>query len=89
VPTSWTRSCSLGEDLPKQYPRLSVTEDLRASGAGAPGLVSGKGEPGTRRREMFPAEEKSFADTYGYKPFAIKVREPAGRVLLVPPGTRA
>jgi len=22
---------------------------------------------------MFPAEEKSFADTYGYKPFAIKV----------------
>src|SRR6516162_5672404 len=27
----------------KQYPRLSLTEDLRASGAGAPGLVSGKG----------------------------------------------
>src|SRR5947207_1345128 len=28
----------------KHYPRLSVTEDLRASGAGAPGLVSGKGD---------------------------------------------
>ncbi len=57
----------------KQYPRLSVTEDLRASGAGAPGLVSGKGDLAPVGREMFPAEEKSFADTYGYKPFAIKV----------------
>ena len=27
----------------KQYPVISVTEDLRASGAGSPGLVSGKG----------------------------------------------
>ncbi len=57
----------------KQYPRLSVTEDLRASGAGAPGLVSGKGDLAPVGREMFPAEEKSFADTYGYKPFAVKV----------------
>ena len=57
----------------KQYPRLSITEDLRASGAGAPGLVSGKGDLAPVGREMFPAEEKSFADTYGYKPFAIRV----------------
>src|SRR5438105_5922506 len=57
----------------KQYPRLSLTMDLRASGAGAPGLVSGKGDLAPVGREMFPAEEKSFADTYGYKPFAIKV----------------
>src|ERR1700761_3807499 len=28
----------------KQYPRLSLVEDLRASGAGAPGLVSEKGQ---------------------------------------------
>src|SRR6266496_1241156 len=42
----------------KQYPRLSLTMDLRASGAGAPGLVSGKGHLAPVGREMFPAEEK-------------------------------
>src|SRR5215470_5728418 len=48
----------------KQYPRLSLTEDLRASGAGAPGLVSGKGDLAPVGREMFPAEEKSFVDKF-------------------------
>ncbi len=57
----------------KQYPRLSVTEDLRASGAGAPGLVSGKGDLAPVGREMFPKEVQSFVDKYGYKPLAIKV----------------
>jgi phosphate transport system substrate-binding protein len=57
----------------KQYPRLSLTLDLRASGAGAPGLVSGKGHLAPVGREMFPAEEKSFVDKFGYKPTAIKV----------------
>jgi phosphate transport system substrate-binding protein len=57
----------------KQYPRLSLTEDLRASGAGAPGLVSGKGDLAPVGREMFPSEEKSFVDKYGYKPLAIRV----------------
>src|SRR5437868_4898655 len=57
----------------KQYPRLSLTEDLRASGAGAPGLVSGKGHLAPVGREMFPAEEKSFVDKYGYKPTPIRV----------------
>ena len=57
----------------KQYPRLSLTEDLRASGAGAPGLVSGKGDLAPVGREMFPAEEKSFVDKYGYKPTPIRV----------------
>ena len=57
----------------KQYPRLSLTLDLRASGAGAPGLVSGKGHLAPVGREMFPAEEKSFVDKFGYKPLAIKV----------------
>jgi phosphate transport system substrate-binding protein len=57
----------------KQYPRLSLTEDLRASGAGAPGLVSGKGDLAPVGREMFPSEEQSFVDKYGYKPLAIKV----------------
>ena len=57
----------------KQYPRLSVTLDLRASGAGAPGLVSGKGDLAPVGREMFPAEIKSFVDKFGYEPLAIKV----------------
>jgi phosphate transport system substrate-binding protein len=57
----------------KQYPRLSLTMDLRASGAGAPGLVSGKGHLAPVGREMFPAEEKSFVDKFGYKPTAIRV----------------
>jgi phosphate transport system substrate-binding protein len=57
----------------RQYPRLSLTEDLRASGAGAPGLVSGKGDLAPVGREMFPAEVQSFVDKYGYKPLAIRV----------------
>jgi len=57
----------------KQYPRLSLTLDLRASGAGAPGLVSGRGHLAPVGREMFPAEEKSFVDKFGYQPLAIKV----------------
>jgi len=57
----------------KQYPLLSLTEDLRASGAGAPGLVSGKGDLAPVGREMFPAEVQSFVDKYGYKPLAIRV----------------
>jgi phosphate transport system substrate-binding protein len=57
----------------KQYPRLSLTLDLRASGAGAPGLVSGKGELAPVGREMFPAERKAFVDKFGYEPLEIKV----------------
>src|SRR5438105_13176719 len=57
----------------KQYPRVSLTEDLRASGAGAPGLVSGKGDLAPVGREIFPAEEKPFVDKFGYKPLSIKV----------------
>ena len=57
----------------KQYPKMSVTLDLRASGAGAPGLVSGKGDLAPVGREMFPAEIKSFVDKYGYEPTRIRV----------------
>jgi|SRR5579871_1555847 len=57
----------------KQYPRLSLTMDLRASGAGAPGLVSGKADLAPVGREMFPAEIQSFVDKFGYPPLAIKV----------------
>ncbi len=57
----------------KQYPRLSLTLDLRASGAGAPGLVSGKGHLAPVGREMFPAEVKSFVDKFGYEPTRIRV----------------
>jgi phosphate transport system substrate-binding protein len=49
----------------KQYPRLSLTEDLRASGAAGPGLVSGKADLAPIGREMFPAEEKAFVDSVG------------------------
>src|SRR5258708_4404194 len=57
----------------KQSPRLSLTLDLRASGAGAPGLVSGKGHLAPVGREMFPAEVKSFVDKFGYEPTRIRV----------------
>jgi phosphate transport system substrate-binding protein len=57
----------------KQYPRLSLTLDLRASGAGGPGLASGKGQLAPVGREMFPAEKKLFVDKYGYEPLEVKV----------------
>jgi phosphate transport system substrate-binding protein len=57
----------------KQYPRLSVTLDLRASGAGGPGLASGKAHLAPVGREMFPAERKLFTDKFGYEPLEVKV----------------
>jgi phosphate transport system substrate-binding protein len=57
----------------KQYPRLSVTLDLRASGAGGPGLASGKAHLAPVGREMFPSERKLFTDKFGYEPLEIKV----------------
>jgi phosphate transport system substrate-binding protein len=57
----------------KQYPEISVTEDLRASGAGSPGLISGNGDLAPVAREMFPGEIKKFKDKFGYEPTAIKV----------------
>jgi phosphate transport system substrate-binding protein len=59
------------------YPHLSVTLDLRASGAGAPGLIAGAKAPNSViapvGREMLPAEEKAFVEKFGYEPFRIKV----------------
>lgn len=57
----------------KAYPRLSVTMEARASGAGAPGLISGQGMLAPVGRELLPAEEKAFVDKFGYKPFAVRV----------------
>ena len=57
----------------KQYREISVTEDLRASGAGSPGLASGKGDLAPVAREMFPSEIKAFVDKFGYEPTPIKV----------------
>ena len=57
----------------KQYPRLSLTMDMRASGAGLPGLASGKAHLAPVGREAFASEEKLFTDKYGYKPLEIKV----------------
>lgn len=57
----------------KAYPRLSVTMEARASGAGAPGLVQERADAAPVGREMLPAEEKAFVDKFGYAPLAIKV----------------
>ncbi len=55
------------------YRHLSVTLDLRASGAGAPGLISGSGDLAPIGREMLPAEEKAFIEKFGYEPMRIRV----------------
>jgi phosphate transport system substrate-binding protein len=56
----------------KQYPRLSVTLDLRASGTGVPGLA-GKGHIGPVGREAFATELKQFTHKFGYMPLEIRV----------------
>ena len=55
------------------YPRLSVTMEARASGAGAPGLTSGRAHAAPVGRELLPLEEKAFVEKFGYQPTAIKV----------------
>ena len=57
----------------KAYPKLSVTMEARASGTGGPALVEGKAHLAPVGRELLPAEEKSFVDKFGYKPWAIRV----------------
>lgn len=57
----------------QQYPRLSVTMDARASGAGAPGLVSGKAHLAPVGRELLPAERAAFFEKFGYEPLEIRV----------------
>ena len=53
-------------------PKMSVTVEARASGAGAPGLVNGA-HAAPVGRELLPAELKMFVDKFGYKPFEIRV----------------
>jgi phosphate transport system substrate-binding protein len=55
------------------YPKLSVTMEARASGAGAPGLIEGRAHVAPVGRELLPAEEKAFVDKFGYEPLAIRV----------------
>lgn len=57
----------------KAYPHLSVTMEARASGAGAPALISGAGDLAPVGRELLPAEEKAFEAKFGYKPFFVKI----------------
>ena len=57
----------------KQYPRLSVTMEARASGSGGQALTEGRAHLAPVGRELLPAEEKAFVDKFGYKPFEIKV----------------
>ncbi|SFA73923.1 phosphate transport system substrate-binding protein [Collimonas sp. OK607] len=53
-------------------PKMSVTVEARASGAGAPGLIGGA-QAAPVGRELLPAEEKMFIEKFGYKPTAIRV----------------
>ncbi|RJG11274.1 PstS family phosphate ABC transporter substrate-binding protein [Massilia cavernae] len=53
-------------------PKMSVTVEARASGAGAGGLIDGA-HAAPVGREMLPAEEKAFVEKFGYKPTAIRV----------------
>ena len=55
------------------YPKLSVTMEARASGAGAPALVDGRAHAAPVGRELLPAEDKAFVDKFGYEPLAIRV----------------
>ena len=57
----------------KAYPHLSVTLDLRASKAGADGLIKGTGDLAPVGREMLPAEHEAFVNKFGYEPFSVKV----------------
>lgn len=57
----------------RAYPRLSVTVEARASGAGGPGLVSGAGDAAPVGRELLPAEEEAFVQKFGYHPTAFRV----------------
>lgn len=57
----------------KAYPRLSVTMQAKASGSGAPGLISGESHLAPIGREMLPAEEQAFIEKFGYAPTRIRV----------------
>jgi len=57
----------------KAYPRLSVTMEARASGAGVPGLTAGTADAAPVGREPLPKEREDFVKKFGYEPFAIKV----------------
>ena len=57
----------------KQYPRLSVTMEARASGSGGPALVNGTADMAPVGRELLPAEHEAFVKKFGYEPFAIRV----------------
>ncbi len=61
------------KEFRKAYPRLSVTMEARASGAGAPALVAGTAHVAPVGRELLPAEHKAFVEKFGYEPFAVKV----------------
>ena len=53
-------------------PKMSVTVEARASGAGIKGLLA-DAHLAPVGREMMPAEVKAFVDKFGYEPTAIKV----------------
>lgn len=55
------------------YPKLSVTMEARASGAGGPGLTAGIADLAPVGRELLPAEHEAFVAKFGYEPTAIRV----------------
>ena len=61
------------KDFRKAYPRLSVTMEARASGAGIPALTAGTAHVAPVGREGLPAEIEGFKARYGYEPLAFRV----------------
>ena len=57
----------------KQYPKLSVTMEARASGTGGPALTEGGAHAAPVGRELLPAEHDAFVKKFGYEPLAIRV----------------
>jgi phosphate transport system substrate-binding protein len=55
------------------YPRLGVTMEARASGAGAPALIAGTAHLAPVGRELLPAEHEAFVKKFAYPPLAIRV----------------
>lgn len=55
------------------YPKLSVTLEARASGAGAPALIEGTADLAPVGRELLPGEQEAFIAKFGYEPTAIRV----------------
>lgn len=55
------------------YPRLSVTMEARASGAGGPALSNGIAHAAPVGRDLLPVEAEAFRQKFGYEATAFRV----------------